>query len=99
MGLGLASRRVGLGSRLGLGPRLGLGFWLGLGPGVGLDLALELIRFRALPAGINRNQKLGAREQPCPGHHLRGNLSEGVPPYTLAQVSSTAWGKRKWPIS
>jgi hypothetical protein len=43
LGVGLAGRLVGLGSRLGLGFQswLGLGFWLGLGPGVGLGLALE----------------------------------------------------------
>ena len=44
MGLGLASRLVGLGARLGLGSRLGLGRWLGLGPWLGLGLALERLR-------------------------------------------------------
>jgi len=44
LGLGLAHRLVGLGSRLGLGSWLGLGRRLGLGPGMGLDLALEPLR-------------------------------------------------------
>jgi len=40
LGLGLAGRLVGLGSRLGLGARLGLGWRLGVGPRMGLGVAL-----------------------------------------------------------
>jgi hypothetical protein len=44
MGLGLASRVVGLGSWLGLGFRLGLESRLGLGPRLGLGVALNRTR-------------------------------------------------------
>ena len=68
VGLGLARRRVGLGSWLGLGPRLGR--WLGLGPRLGLGLALGATLPPAPPALRIIAIDPSAREWPCRTWHV-----------------------------